>query len=141
MKIITKSEQETYGFAKKYAKTLKGGEIIGLVGDLGAGKTIFTKGLAVGLGIKDIVNSPTFVLMKIYNVKNETSEIKKLVHIDAYRIKSSSEITNIGLEDYIDKKNVIVIEWPKKCKNILPKNTVLIGIKNLSETKRSINIK
>jgi len=138
MKITTNSEKETFDFAKKFARALKGGECIGLVGNLGAGKTIFTKGLAAGLGVKGIVNSPTFVLMKIYDIKNKTSRIKKLVHIDAYRVKSSSEITSIGLDDYIDKKNILVIEWPR---NIKIKTSILIAIKSNSQLQRTISIK
>jgi tRNA threonylcarbamoyladenosine biosynthesis protein TsaE len=140
MKIITNSEKETFNFAKTFAKTLKGGEVIGLIGELGAGKTVFTKGLAAGLGVQDVVNSPTFVLMKAYDIK-KTNQIKKLVHLDAYRIKSSSEITNIGLDDYIDKKNIVVIEWPQNIKSLLTKVSLFVRIQNLSETKRLINIK
>jgi tRNA threonylcarbamoyladenosine biosynthesis protein TsaE len=138
MKITTNSEQETFDFARKYAKTLKGGEVIGLIGDLGAGKTVFAKGLAAGLGIKGNVNSPTFVIMKVYEIKNKTSKIKKLVHIDAYRMKSSAEAAGIGLEDYIHRNNVIVIEWPQNIQSLLPKDSILFHMKNLSKNNRSI---
>lgn len=138
MEIITKSEKETFDFAKKFAENLKGGEVIGLIGDLGAGKTVFTKGLAAGLGVKDNVNSPTFVLMKVYDIKKRTSQIKKLVHLDAYRIKPSAKIANIGLEDYMDEKNVIVVEWPE---NIRIKTNQIIIIKAVNNDQRKINIK
>jgi tRNA threonylcarbamoyladenosine biosynthesis protein TsaE len=142
MRIITKSEQETHALAKNFAKTLIGGETIGLVGDLGAGKTVFTKGLAAGLGVYDTVNSPTFVLMKVYKIKNKKIKIKVLVHLDAYRIKKAEEISSVGLEDYLDQPDkIVVIEWPKNINSLLPKNTILINIKNLSANKREITIK
>jgi tRNA threonylcarbamoyladenosine biosynthesis protein TsaE len=86
---ITNSEKETLTFGKNYGNKLKGGEIIGLVGDLGAGKTILAKGVAFGLGIKKNVNSPTFVVMKVYPVKKD--EIRTFVHIDAYRLSSEKK--------------------------------------------------
>lgn len=127
MKYIFKSEKETFAFAKKYAAKLKGGEIIGLVGDLGAGKTVFTKGLAAGLGIKKTITSPTFVLMKVYPLKD--NDIKQLVHIDAYRLKGSAGFETIGANDYFgDKNTVTVIEWADMIKKILPPKTKIIKI-------------
>jgi len=138
MQTTTKSEKETFNFAKNFAAKFKGGEIIGLIGDLGAGKTIFAKGLAKGLGIKQIVNSPTFVLMKIYNCQNHKT-IKNLVHIDAYRIESVKDFIAIGTEEYFNKKDtVIVIEWADKIKKILPKNTKYIIFKQ-NKLKRIIS--
>lgn len=140
--IITKSEKETFDFGKKLALTLKGGETIGLIGNLGAGKTVFTKGLAAGLGVRSTVNSPTFVLMKVYEIKNKKIKIKQLVHLDAYRIKKTEEIGSVGLEDYLDQSDkIVVIEWPENIKPLLPKNTIIINIKNLSEKERKITIK
>ena len=109
-KIITNSEKETFEFAKDLAQTLKGGETLCLVGDLGCGKTAFTKGLASGLGVEQIVTSPTFVLMKIYPINSD--HINKIVHIDAYRLLNGSDLEAIGASDYInDKSCVTVIEW------------------------------
>ena len=139
MQITTKSEKETFNFAKNYATKLKGGEIIGLIGDLGAGKTIFAKGLAEGLEIKQIVNSPTFVLMKIYDCQNHKT-IKNLVHIDAYRIESVKDIIAIGANEYFNKKNTVtVIEWADKIKKILPQNTSYITLKQ-NKLKRIIKV-
>lgn len=133
--IITNSEKETLALAREFAKTLKGGEIIGLIGDLGAGKTIFAKGLAAGLGVKNTVTSPTFVLMKIYKIKRTTSKIKQLVHIDAYRLQPPTEAADIGLTDYFNKKNILLIEWPQ---NIKIKTTILITIESSGESRRTI---
>jgi tRNA threonylcarbamoyladenosine biosynthesis protein TsaE len=119
-KTLTKSEKETINFASKFAQELKGGEIIGLRGDLGAGKTIFAKGLALGLNIKDNINSPTFVLMKVYDVPK--NRIKKLVHIDAYRIKNALDLEAIGALEYMERKDVVtVIEWIENVEKIIPK--------------------
>ncbi len=139
--IITNSEKETFEFAKKFAKKLKSGEVIGLVGDLGAGKTVFTKGLATGLGIKDNINSPTFVVMKVYEIANRKSQIANLIHVDAYRLKSEKNLKNIGLEEYLNKDNIVVIEWADRVKKILPKNTTHINIKHDQGDKRILEIK
>ncbi|MDD4332611.1 MAG: tRNA (adenosine(37)-N6)-threonylcarbamoyltransferase complex ATPase subunit type 1 TsaE [Patescibacteria group bacterium] len=148
-KIITNSSKETLAFAKNFAKKLKGGEVIGLVGDLGAGKTFFTQGVAKELGIKTKVNSPTFVIMKIYNstssadgLKAKSSKLKALVHIDAYRLKSGHDLEAIGALDYFGRPDtVVIIEWADKIKKILPKKTKYINIKNLEEHKRVLIIK
>ena len=140
-KKITKSEKETFNFAKKFAKELKGGEVIALIGNLGAGKTVFTKGLAAGLGVKQIVNSPTFVLMKIYEIRDTKYEIRNLVHVDAYRVNDAQELIDIGLQDYMSQKDIIVIiEWADRVKKILPKNAIQIKISGQDE-KRIIKIK
>ena len=141
MKYLTISEKQTFNLAKKFAEKLKGGKIIGLIGDLGAGKTIFTKGLAAGLGIKQIVNSPTFVLIKIYPVRNLKSKIRNLIHIDAYRIKSEQDIIAIGAQEYFARPDTVaIIEWADKIKKILPKKTSYINIEDKEGNKRIINI-
>jgi len=127
LKVITKSEEATLVFAKKYAKTLKGGDVVGLIGDLGAGKTVFTRGLAEAFGIKRTVNSPTFTLMKVYKTPKGRLPIKYLVHIDAYRLKSAQELSSIGAEEYFGRVDTVtIIEWADKIKKILPKKTRFI---------------
>ncbi|MCX6806745.1 MAG: tRNA (adenosine(37)-N6)-threonylcarbamoyltransferase complex ATPase subunit type 1 TsaE [Candidatus Berkelbacteria bacterium] len=141
---ISKSELKTQQFSQKLAKKLKGGEIIGLSGDLGSGKTTFAKGLAKGLGIKETITSPTFVLVKIYPL---TSSLKplSLVHIDLYRLKNIKDIKELGLEDYLKKQNYIcVIEWPEKIKQELFKlsdNVIWITFKYIDKDTREIKIK
>jgi len=138
MKIIAKNEKETFSLAKTFAQKLKGGEIIGLIGDLGAGKTVFTQGLAQALKIKQVIASPTFVIMKVYPVKHKT--IKQLVHIDAYRIKSAADIVAIGAIDYFNRADTVtVIEWADNIKNILPSKTKYITIK-IDGEKRQIEL-
>lgn len=139
MKFISKSEIETYKFAKKLAKKLKGGEIIGLVGDLGAGKTVFVRGLAAGLEIKQKITSPTFVLMKIYKAGGK--KIKQLCHIDAYRLKSARDILAIGADEYFSQPDTVTaIEWAEKIKKNLPPKTKFMKFK-IKNDLRIINLK
>ena len=127
MTIITQSEKQTLNLGKNFALELKGGEVIGFIGELGTGKTVFIKGLAQGLNIKNIITSPTFVLMKVYKTKGV---IKQLCHVDAYRLNSSQDLIDIGIKDYLSKKTAVtVIEWANQVKNILPKNKILVKIK------------
>ncbi|MBU0619595.1 tRNA (adenosine(37)-N6)-threonylcarbamoyltransferase complex ATPase subunit type 1 TsaE [Patescibacteria group bacterium] len=137
MKIITNSEKETFELGKKFVKKIKPGDIIGLIGDLGAGKTIFAKGIADGLGVKQNINSPTFVIMKIYKIN--TSQIKQFCHIDTYRLKHAQDLINIGADEYFNQPHAVtIIEWADKILNILPKKTKFIKIKHKSESQRMV---
>jgi len=108
-----------------------------MVGDLGSGKTAFTKGLASGLGVEKIITSPTFVLMKNYQ-GNKFS----LAHIDAYRLSNSDELEAIGVDDYIkNKKCITVIEWADRVRDIWPSDCIEINFKTLKGDEREINIK
>ena len=157
---ITNSEKETSALAKKYAKTLKGGAIWGLIGNLGAGKTVFIKGLAQGLGLKKNITSPTFVIMKVYPVKSRSTrilpkaklfngtnpvkkgKIKNFVHIDSYRLKKGRDLIAIGAEEYFNRPDTLtVIEWADRVKKVLPKKTRFIKIKILAGDKRKILLK
>ena len=139
---ITNSPEETKKLAKEIASKLKGGETIGLIGELGAGKTVFVQGLAKGLGVKETVNSPTFVLMKVYKIRDSRFAIRDLVHIDCYRLSNSQELLNIGVQEYFGRKDaVVVIEWAEKVKDLLPKNSMMIEFKEgENENQRIIEI-
>lgn len=138
---ISKSSTETTKFGESLASEFVGGEVLALVGDLGAGKTCFSQGVAKGLGIKKKVNSPTFVVMKVYNSKNKNG-IKKFCHIDAYRLNSAEDLIAIGALDYFKQTNTVtIIEWAEKVKDIWPKDTILINIKHQTKKNRKINIK
>ena len=105
MEIITNSREETIRAAQEFAKGLKGGDVVLLSGELGAGKTTFTKGIALTLGVQDSVTSPTFTIVKEY-----VGETLDLYHMDMYRL--SGDLTELGLEEYLGKeKGVSVIEW------------------------------
>mgnify|MGYP005849805013 CR=1 FL=1 len=134
----TTSVTATQDLAKKLATTLQGGEVLALAGNLGSGKTTFVQGLAIALGVKDNVNSPTFVLMKVYEANY--GQIKQLVHIDTYRLSTADELLAIGLDDYLHQNDtVVVIEWADKIRQILPKQTKDIKFTNINETTRQID--
>lgn len=129
MKKILKTEKETLIFAEKFAKKLRGGEVIGLIGELGAGKTVFVKGLAHGFEIKKRIQSPTFLLMKIYKIKNKKLKIKNLVHVDAYRLMGADELVDIGLLEWLGRHDTVtVIEWADRVLELL-RDKKLIKIK------------
>lgn len=122
--IKTKSEAETRAVAARFAKTLKGGEIVALIGDLGAGKTQWVKGMAKGLGVKNTVISPTFILLQCFKIK--ILGIKQLCHVDAYRLKSSQELLSIGIEDYLGALDTVtVIEWAERVEELLKEKNVI----------------
>lgn len=117
------SADETFAFGKKLGEAAKPGDIICLDGDLGVGKTVFTQGFAAGLSIDDYVNSPTFTIVKEYEGR------LPLYHFDVYRIGDSSEMEEIGYEDYFYGKGVTIIEWPELIPDIIPEEAHWIRIK------------
>lgn len=132
--IISRSEKETYDLAFDMAKKAFGGEVITLTGELGAGKTVFSKGFAAGLGIQEEITSPTFTIMNEYAGEKFT-----LCHVDAYRLSCGEEAYAAGLCDYIGADGcVCLIEWAQNIKSVLPENTVKIEIKYVDENTREI---
>lgn len=129
--LITNSAEETMLFGQRFVDQLPLGTTITLTGDLGAGKTTFVRGLARGLGITEVVQSPTFNIMKIY-FKGQ----HPLIHIDAYRLENVN--SDIGLDEYIGyETGITVIEWPQYIAKLIPSNCLQIEIKNLGDDKRS----
>lgn len=118
------SAEETFAFGKRMGEEAVPGEIICLDGDLGVGKTVFTKGFAAGLGISDYVNSPTFNIVKEY----EGGRLP-LYHFDVYRIGDPSEMEEIGYEDYFYGEGVAIIEWPGLIEELLPKEARWVRIR------------
>lgn len=135
---ISENLESTEAIAQELADSLQGGEVIALSGNLGAGKTIFVKFLAAALGVKEEITSPTFVLMKVYSAR--VRDIRRLVHVDCYRLDGQNDLSDIGLEEYLsDPKSVMVIEWADKIAN-LPPHTINVKIDYVSDTKRRITI-
>lgn len=128
------SVKETIDFAKKLSRLLKKGDLLGLFGDLGSGKTTFIKGLAQGLGFKNKINSPSFVILKIYKRKIS------FYHFDLYRLRSLKELEDIGYQDFITDSGICVIEWAQKAKELLPKHYLKIKIKIRGKTAREIKL-
>lgn len=128
------SESETFELAKRLAESFQGQEVVFLTGELGAGKTVFAKGIASGLGLEDVnqVCSPSFTLVNIYQAKYP------IYHIDLYRLRKNSEIEDLGWEDYFDR-GVIIVEWAEKLKMEL--EAIRISIEVLNDETRKITIK
>ncbi|MFA5318603.1 MAG: tRNA (adenosine(37)-N6)-threonylcarbamoyltransferase complex ATPase subunit type 1 TsaE [Patescibacteria group bacterium] len=139
-KYTIKTMKDTGNLAEKIAGQLKGGEVIGFIGNLGAGKTTFIQYLAKYIGVKQTVNSPTFNIIKVYKIKN--SKIKNFTHIDAYRLNSADELRALGVEEFVDNpKTITVIEWADKVGEILPKDAIVIKIKLNKDGSRVFEIK
>lgn len=147
--LVTNSSEATKQLAKTIANKLIGGEVFALYGDLGSGKTTFVQGIARALGVREKVQSPTFVLVKQYKInsklKNQNAKskckIKNLIHADLYRIKSAREVKEIGLVEYFNQPETLVfIEWPEVIEKNLPKNVIKIKFNHLKEDKRIIDI-
>ena len=138
MGIIVENLKETKTLAKKFAKLLVGGEIVLLNGDLGAGKTTFTREVLRALGVKDEVTSPTFTIMREYR----TAKFD-IYHFDMYRLSNGQDAIDYGLEEYIysnSSRNIVFIEWSENIKDILKGKFVEVNIKLIDNDKRLFEI-
>ena len=130
------SSEETFNFAKKFAHTVDYGSIVLLKGDLGSGKTTFSKGFSKGLGFDDVILSPTYPILNEYN-----SNDKSLYHFDLYRLKSMVEFLEIGGLEYLNSyKAITLVEWPELIENIDMINKIEIEFEHISENERSITV-
>ena len=123
MKIETRTPEETYALGEKIGAAAKPGQIYTLNGDLGVGKTVFTQGVAAGLGIKESVNSPTFTIIQVY----EEGRLP-FYHFDVYRIGDIEEMEEIGYDDYFFGEGICLIEWANLIEELLPENIIRITI-------------
>lgn len=129
--MLSKSEKETIDLGYKIGKKLEKGMCITLVGDLAGGKTTFTKGIGKALNIKEVINSPTFTILKIYDGD------LKLYHIDAYRLEGSEY--DLGLDEYLDE-GVMIVEWPVYYQDYLPNEYLEISFKYIDDNTREITL-
>lgn len=140
MKTAIRSLEEMNAFTKGLAGGFELGTqaiVLALSGDLGAGKTAFTKELASVLGVVDVVTSPTFVIEKIYKLSG--GQFEHLIHIDAYRLEKSEELAHLGFQDILSNpRNIIVIEWPEKVADLIPKDAKSLKFTFIDETTREI---
>lgn len=128
------SVEETWALASKFAATLRPGDVVCLEGDLGAGKTTFTQGLAAALKVKGRVTSPTFCI-----VQEHTGDGCLLVHMDLYRLKGEEDVEAIGWEDYLSRGAILVVEWPERAGGLIPPTARHIVFKHLDgEENRQI---
>ena len=134
MQYITNSPEETEAVAAALAQTLSPGTVIAYEGDLGAGKTAFTRGLAKGLGVTDIVTSPTYTIVNEY-----LSGKLPLFHFDMYRLASADDLWDIGWEDYLDRGGICAVEWSENVADAM-ENAIRVRIEKLEENTRKIMI-
>ncbi len=127
---LTGSEDATIQFAKEYARSLKAGDVVLLEGEMGAGKTVFAKGVAQGLGIEEEITSPTYAYMNDYG--------GKLYHYDCYRLASGDAARALGLTDYFGGEGICLIEWAENIKDALPEGCKKVTIKRISCANREI---
>ena len=132
---ISNSPEETEIIAENLANSLKGGEVIAFRGNLGMGKTCFTRGLAKGLGFLGDVTSPTFALINEY-----LGGRLNIYHFDMYRISTWDELYSSGFFEYLETGGVIAAEWSENIENALPQNTIYVEIESLGEVSRKITI-
>ncbi len=131
-KFVSDGESATEAFAAQFAKTLKNGDVVLLEGELGAGKTAFTKGLARGLGIEEEVVSPTYAYLNVY--------ADRLYHYDCYRLSCGEDALALGLTDYFGGENICVIEWFENIADVLPKDCKKVKIEKRGENEREITV-
>ena len=134
MEFITHSPEETEKIGEALAKSLQPGTVLAYRGDLGAGKTAFTRGLARGLGCKETVTSPTYTIVNEY-----LGGRLPLFHFDMYRLASSDDLWDIGWEDYLDREGVCAVEWSENVQDAM-ENAVTVTIEKLGENTRRITI-
>lgn len=133
-KILSKSENETVGLGREFAKRLESGSFVALYGDLGAGKTQFVKGICDALKVNEVVNSPTFTIV------NEYHGTLPVFHIDLYRMKNTEEIFGIGFDEYIEAGGVCLVEWAEKLEGIIPKKRFDVRMSVVDDNTREINV-
>jgi len=131
---ITNSQEETFDVGYELGKKAKKGDIFGLIGDLGTGKTILAKGIAKGLGINEEITSPTFTLLEVYEAAIP------LYHFDLYRISDDSELENLFFEEYWYDDGVSVIEWAERAMKRLPNDIFIIKLEYTGKNRRKITI-
>ena len=153
MQILSKNSNETVKLGEEIGKKLSGGEVLALYGDLGGGKTQFTKGVARGLGIKDNIISPTFVIRREFRldsrlrgndkggvIRRSNGKKLNLLHYDFYRFSVPDQELIESMEEGINPDYVTVIEWAERVEKYLPKDTIKINFKYVSENEREIEI-
>ena len=130
---LTISEEQTIDLGVNFSKYIEKGDLIALKGDLGSGKTTFTKGILKGLNYSGKVTSPTYTMI------NEYDCLQKVIHIDCYKEKKIGIWLSLGLNDYIDDhNNIIIIEWPEILEEILPSDLINISFKHINDNQREI---
>lgn len=133
------SETQTEQIAADFARKTTPGTVVAIYGELGAGKTVFARGFARGLGVTETVSSPTFTIMQEYKLDKDAKGITWFYHLDLYRIENPESALVFGVDEYLSNDNaVLLVEWAERIEKLLPKNTVRVEISHSGETTRKI---
>ncbi|BBB92299.1 MAG TPA: tRNA (adenosine(37)-N6)-threonylcarbamoyltransferase complex ATPase subunit type 1 TsaE [Methylomusa anaerophila] len=140
MVVETVSPDTTFQFGQSLGRMLRAGDVVCLSGDLGAGKTLLTQGITTGLEVEEIVTSPTFSLMNIYQGKDATGAALNIYHFDFYRLESAAELIDIGFDEYLSANGLIIIEWPDRFRDYFPDEYLWIEIQAHSDERRQLTL-
>lgn len=136
-KLLSHSESDTEAFAEALARELPRGRVLTLDGDLGAGKTVFSRGFARGLGITEPVSSPTYTIIQEYSLPGGGM----LYHLDLYRITDSASALAFGVDEFLDDPaSLALIEWPERIADIIPPDAIRVKIRHISDTERELTV-
>ena len=138
--IVTRSAEETHDFGRAFASELLRGSCVGLIGDLGSGKTCLAKGICEGLGAKDLVTSPTFVLINEYSGVDGSGEALPIYHFDLYRLGGEEELLDIGCDDFFYGEGVCLIEWANFAGSLLPDEAYRVVIEATGQNTRELTV-
>lgn len=130
--MVSTSEKQTIKLGEQIGRKLKQGDVVALYGEFGAGKTVLIKGIAEGIGCKEIIKSPSFVYVHEYKGR------LPVFHIDLYRVNNTQDIMTLGIHEFINSEGICLIEWAEKGQGMLPKNAIAIHIKIIDEKTREI---
>ncbi|MGN0745965.1 MAG: tRNA (adenosine(37)-N6)-threonylcarbamoyltransferase complex ATPase subunit type 1 TsaE [Aristaeellaceae bacterium] len=133
--MITHSPAETRACGERLARQLRAGDVLLLMGNLGAGKSELTRGIARGLGVTNTVTSPSFTILNVY----EDGRVP-LYHFDWYRLQSAEELFELGMEEYLGGDGVAVVEWPSQCPEAIPADYLEVAIEPVGETDRRLTL-
>lgn len=134
LKVKTSSEAETIELGRRMGESLKRGDVVGCMGELGAGKTTLIKGIALGLGVRTPIRSPSFIIITEYKGRFP------IYHIDLYRIENTHQIRGEDILEYLYSDGVVLVEWAERVWHIMPPETIKVVIRNLGEKRRLIEI-
>ena len=133
--MITHNTRETRKLGEKLAENLQPGDVVLLEGELGAGKSELTRGIARGLGVTETVTSPSFTILNVYE-----SGRCPLYHFDWYRLESAEELYELGMDEYLGGDGIAVVEWPDRCPEAAPEKSILIRMRVLGENEREVSM-
>ncbi|OGC85299.1 MAG: tRNA (adenosine(37)-N6)-threonylcarbamoyltransferase complex ATPase subunit type 1 TsaE [candidate division Zixibacteria bacterium RBG_19FT_COMBO_42_43] len=134
-KLVSSTVEETKKLGREFSQKLSAGVLVAISGPLGSGKTVLIQGICEGLGVKQLVTSPSFIIINEY-----PAEKFRVYHFDLYRLKSVQELINLGYEEYFYGNGICLVEWAEKARELLPDDRIEIHLKILSENQREITI-